>query len=185
MGNLDYTAVLAKVTRRIIPFLFILYVGAFLDRVNVSVAKLTMLKDLGYSETVYANGAGIFFIGYFIFEVPSNVILAKMGARVWIARIMITWGIISSLMMFAKTPPMFYTLRFLLGAAEAGFFPGMIYYLTNWYPAIERAKAISRFMMAIPIAYMFGTGSVCVRSIPALESTDAFLNRPPFICAMR
>jgi ACS family tartrate transporter-like MFS transporter len=152
----DPSVVLGKVTRRIIPFLFILYVGAFLDRVNVSVAKLTMMKDLGYTETIYGTGAGIFFIGYFLFEVPSNLILAKTGARVWIARIMITWGIISSLMMFAKTPAMFNTLRFLLGVAEAGFFPGMIYYLTNWYPAVERARAISRFMMAIPIAYMIG-----------------------------
>ena len=156
MSTPDPSVVLGKVTRRIIPFLFILYVFAFLDRVNVSVAKLTMMKDLGYTETIYATGAGIFFLGYFLFEVPSNLILAKMGARVWIARIMITWGIISSLMMFAKTPAMFNTLRFLLGVAEAGFFPGMIYYLTNWYPAVERARAISRFMIAIPISGVIG-----------------------------
>ena len=147
---------LRKVTLRLIPFLFILYVGAFLDRVNVSVAKLTMVKDLHYSDTVFNTGAGIFFVGYFFFEVPSNLIMARMGARVWIARIMLSWGIISSLMMFAHSPFSFYSLRFLLGVAEAGFFPGMIYYLTNWYPAHERARAISRFMLAIPIAYMIG-----------------------------
>jgi D-galactonate transporter len=148
--------IIGKVTRRLIPFLFVLYVFAYLDRVNVGMAALTMKADLGFSERVYGFGAGIFFIGYFIFEVPSNLILARMGARVWIARIMITWGVISSAMLWTTTPSVFYTLRFLLGAAEAGFFPGIIYYLTNWFPAVQRARAVSRFMMAIQIAGILG-----------------------------
>src|SRR5881392_391840 len=118
----------SKVTWRLLPFLFACYVFAYLDRVNVGFAKLQMLSDLHFSETVYGLGAGIFFIGYFLFEVPSNVILHKVGARIWIARIMITWGLISAAMMFVSTPTMFYVLRFLLGIAEAGFFPGIILY---------------------------------------------------------
>ncbi len=148
--------VIRKITLRLIPFLFILYVGAYLDRVNVGMAKLTMMKDLHFSESIYGFGAGIFFLGYFIFEVPSNLILAKMGARVWIARIMITWGLISAAMMFTTSPNTFYFLRFLLGVAEAGFFPGMVFYLTNWFPAVQRARAISRFMVAIPISGVIG-----------------------------
>ena len=117
------------------PFLFVCYVVAYLDRVNVGFAKLQMLNDLAFSETVYGLGAGIFFIGYFLFEVPSNIILHRVGARVWIARIMITWALISAASMFVKTPTTFYVLRFLLGVAEAGFFPGIILYLTYWFPA--------------------------------------------------
>src|SRR2546422_3373156 len=128
-------ATYAKVTWRLIPFLFLCYVVAYLDRVNVGFAKLQMVNDLKFSETVYGLGAGIFFIGYFFFEVPSNVLLQRIGARVWIARIMVTWGIISGAMMFANTPTTFYILRCLLGVAEAGFFPGIILYLTYWYPA--------------------------------------------------
>ena len=120
---------------RLVPLLVVCYVVAYLDRVNVGFAKLQMLQELQFSETVYGLGAGIFFIGYFLFEIPSNIILHKVGARVWIARIMITWGLISSCMMFVSSVPMFYALRFLLGAAEAGFFPGIILYLTYWYPA--------------------------------------------------
>src|SRR2546425_4125999 len=118
----------ARVTRRLIPLLFACYVAAYLDRVNVGFAKLQMLSDLKFSETVFGLGAGVFFIGYFLFEVPSNVILHKVGARVWIARIMITWALISGAFMFVTTPTTFYIMRFLLGLAEAGFFPGIILY---------------------------------------------------------
>ncbi|MDF6373302.1 MFS transporter, partial [Escherichia coli] len=121
-----------KVTWRLVPFLLLCYVVAYLDRVNVGFAKLQMLNDLKFSETIYGLGAGIFFIGYFLFEVPSNVILHRVGARIWIARIMISWGLISAAMMFVTTPAMFYVMRFLLGLAEAGFFPGIILYLTYW-----------------------------------------------------
>ncbi|MCG5476744.1 MAG: MFS transporter [Sinorhizobium fredii] len=145
-----------KVFWRIIPFLMLCYVVAYLDRVNVGFAKLQMSSELGLSEAAYGIGAGIFFIGYFLFEVPSNVILNKVGARVWIARIMITWGVISAAFMFTTSETVFYILRFLLGVAEAGFFPGIILYLTTWYPAHRRAKIITIFMSAIPISSIFG-----------------------------
>jgi len=132
------------------------YVVAYLDRVNVGFAKLQMLNDLQFSETIYGLGAGIFFIGYFLFEVPSNVILHKVGARIWIARIMITWGAISAAMMFVTTPTMFYVLRFLLGIAEAGFFPGIILYLTYWYPANRRGRTTTYFMTAVALAGVIG-----------------------------
>jgi ACS family tartrate transporter-like MFS transporter len=148
--------VLGKVTRRLIPFLFLLYIFNYLDRVNVSIAALTMKPDLGMSDTVYGLGAGIFFLGYFLFEVPSNLILERVGARIWMARIMLTWGLISSGMMFVKSPVSFYTMRFLLGVAEAGFFPGMILYLSYWFPATVRARAVSRFMTAVPLASVLG-----------------------------
>jgi sugar phosphate permease len=150
------SALYSKVTWRLIPLLFLCYVAAYLDRVNVGFAKLQMLKDLHFSETVYGLGAGIFFIGYFIFEVPSNVILHKVGARLWIARVMITWAIISAAMMFVRTPTMFYVLRFALGLAEAGLFPGVILYLTYWYPTARRGKIIALFMTAIPISGVIG-----------------------------
>ena len=146
----------AKVLWRLVPFLFLCYVVAYLDRVNVGFAKLQMLTDLKFSETVYGLGAGIFFIGYFIFEVPSNIILHKTGARVWIARIMITWGVISSAMMFVTSPEMFYVLRFFLGAAEAGFFPGIILYLTYWFPSERRGRVIALFMTAIALSGVIG-----------------------------
>src|SRR5213593_2306346 len=149
-------AAYSKVTWRLIPFLFLCYVVAYLDRVNVGFAKLQMLSDLKFSETVYGLGAGIFFIGYFFFEVPSNVLLQRIGARVWIARIMITWGVISGAMMFANTPTTFYILRCLLGVAEAGFFPGIILYLTYWYPAQRRGKMTALFMTAIPLSGVIG-----------------------------
>jgi len=139
---------LAKVRRRLIPFLFLLYIVAYIDRINVGFASLQMNDDLGFSSTVYGLGAGIFFIGYVIFEIPSNVVLARVGARLWIARIMITWGVTSSAMMLVRSAPAFYVLRFLLGAAEAGFFPGIVYYLTRWFPARERARAFATFMTA-------------------------------------
>ncbi|SAL48018.1 major facilitator transporter [Caballeronia terrestris] len=145
-----------KVAWRLSPLLLICYVVAYLDRVNVGFAKLQMSTDLGLSDAVYGFGAGIFFFGYFIFEVPSNVILHKVGARVWIARIMITWGIISALTMFITTPTMFYVMRFLLGIAEAGFFPGIILYLTYWYPAHRRGRMTSLFMTAIALSGLIG-----------------------------
>jgi MFS family permease len=161
-----------KVAWRLIPFLFICYIVAFLDRVNVGFAKLQMAGDLKFTDAVYGFGAGIFFIGYFIFEVPSNVILERVGARVWIARIMITWGIISSAFMFTNKihwGPVavafgltdaeftFYFLRFLLGVAEAGFFPGIILYLTYWFPGSRRAKMVAMFMTAIAISNVIGS----------------------------
>jgi MFS transporter, ACS family, tartrate transporter len=149
-------ATVRKVTRRLVPFLFVLYVVCFLDRVNVGFAALQMNRDLGLSATAYGLGAGILFIGYALFEVPSNIILARVGARRWIARIAITWGLLSSAMMFVTGPYSFYAIRFLLGVAEAGFFPGIIFYLGNWFPARERARAISWFMTAIPISAVVG-----------------------------
>jgi len=147
---------LQKASRRLLPFLFVLYVAAFLDRINVGFAQLQMKGELGFGDAVYGLGTGIFFIGYFVFEVPSNLILARMGARLWIARIMITWGVISAAMALVRTPSGFYTLRFLLGVAEAGFFPGIIYYLGLWFPPEQRASAVSRFMTAVPIAGLVG-----------------------------
>ncbi|WP_213304075.1 MFS transporter [Paraburkholderia sacchari] len=146
----------AKVSRRLIPFLMLCYLGAYLDRVNVGFAKLQMLNDLRFSETVYGMGAGIFFLGYFLFEVPSNLVLHKVGARKWLARIMLTWAVISASFVFVKSPVVFYALRFLLGVAEAGFAPGVILYLTYWYPSARRAKALSLFFMAIPLAGIVG-----------------------------
>ncbi|WP_423194770.1 MFS transporter [Cupriavidus sp. H18C2] len=145
-----------KVMRRLIPFLMLCYLGAYLDRVNVGFAKLQMLNDLQFSETIYGLGAGIFFLGYFIFEVPSNVILHKVGARNWLARIMLTWAVISAGFAFVSTPTQFYVLRFMLGVAEAGFAPGVILYLTYWFPSERRAKALSMFFMAIPLAGIVG-----------------------------
>ena len=147
---------LAKVSWRLLPFLLLLYIVAWLDRVNIGFAALQMNADLGFSATVYGFGAGVFFIGYALFEVPSNLILVRVGARLWIARIMITWGILSVLMMFVSGPISFYVLRFLLGVAEAGFLPGIIYYLSNWYPAADRARAVSWFMVAIPVSTVIG-----------------------------
>jgi len=161
-----------KVAWHLIPFLFLCYIVAFLDRVNVGFAKLQMAPDLKFSDAVYGFGAGIFFIGYFIFEVPSNVLLERIGARVWIARIMITWGLISSAFVFiphmswGSFAPMmhttdaefsFYFLRFLLGVAEAGFFPGIILYLTYWFPGPRRAKMVALFMTAIAISNVVGS----------------------------
>ena len=139
-----------------IPLLFCCYVAAYLDRVNVGFAKLQMLHDLRFSETVYGLGAGIFFIGYFLFEIPSNIILHRIGARLWIARVMLTWAVISAAMIFVTTPTVFYVLRFLLGVAEAGFFPGVILYLTYWYPSYRRARIIALFMTGIPVAGVIG-----------------------------
>jgi len=152
----DEDSAYARVTWRLVPLLFICYVAAYLDRVNVGFAKLQMLSDLHFSEAIYGLGAGIFFIGYFLFEVPSNLLLHKLGARRWIARILISWGLISGAMMFVQTPAMFYVLRFLLGLAEAGFFPGIILYLTYWYPSARRSRVTSLFMTGIPMAGVIG-----------------------------
>ena len=149
-------AIIRKITRRLIPFLFVLYTSAWLDRVNVGFAALQMNSELKFSSAAFGLGSGVFFLGYCLFEVPSNLILHRVGARVWIARIMITWGLIASAMMFVHTPRAFYTLRFLLGVAEAGFFPGVIYYLSQWYPSANRARAIAGFMLAIPVAGLIG-----------------------------
>jgi D-galactonate transporter len=146
----------AKVTWRLLPFLMLCYVVAYLDRVNVGFARLQMLSDLHFSETVYGLGAGMFFIGYFLFEVPSNLLLHRVGARLWIGRIMITWGLVSASFMFIRTPASFYILRFILGIAEAGFFPGIILYLTYWYPSERRARMVAMFMAAPPLAGVFG-----------------------------
>lgn len=146
----------ARVTRRLVPFLFLCYVAAYLDRVNVGFAKLQMLRDLRFSETVYGLGAGIFFVGYFLCEVQSNLILHRVGARRWIARVMLTWAVISVSMALVTTPAAFYALRFLLGVAEAGLFPGVILYLTYWYPAARRGRIIALFMTGIPIAGVAG-----------------------------
>jgi D-galactonate transporter len=145
-----------RVSWRLMPFLFLCYVAAYLDRVNVGFAKLQMLADLQFSDTVYGIGAGIFFIGYFLFEVPSNLLMTRAGARIWIARIMISWGVISSALMFADSVATFYVLRFLLGAAEAGFFPGIILYLTYWYPARRRARMVALFMSGVAVAGVVG-----------------------------
>ncbi len=145
-----------KVDWRLIPFLFLCYILAYLDRVNVGFAKLQMTKDLSLSDAAFALGAGIFFIGYFFFEVPSNVLLKKYGARAWIARIMISWGIISGAMLFVKGPWSFYSMRFLLGIAEAGFFPGIIFYLTLWYPSRMRSTRTALFVSAIAVSGVVG-----------------------------
>jgi ACS family tartrate transporter-like MFS transporter len=146
----------SRVSRRLIPFLLLLYVLNFLDRVNVGFAALEMNRDLGFGPAVYGFGAGIFFLGYCLFEVPSNLVLYRVGARLWIARIMVTWGLAASAMMLVRTPAGFYLLRFLLGVAEAGFFPGIIYYLTHWFPARERARAYAWFLSAIPVCGVIG-----------------------------
>jgi len=152
----DLAAALAAIRRRLVPFLFLLYIFAYLDRINVGFASLQMNRALGFSASTYGLGAGIFFLSYVTFEVPSNLILARVGARLWIARIMITWGLVSAATLFVKSAAMFYVLRFLLGLAEAGFFPGIIFYLTHWVPATDRARTIATFMTATLIAGVVG-----------------------------
>jgi MFS family permease len=145
-----------RVTRRMIPFLILLFVVAFLDRNNVGFAALHMNADIGISQAIYGLGAGIFFLGYFMFEVPSNILLHRYGARVWLARIMVTWGIIAGAMGFLQTAGHFITLRVLLGIAEAGFFPGVIYLLSLWFPSRYRARMIATFYLGVPIAQVLG-----------------------------
>jgi ACS family tartrate transporter-like MFS transporter len=157
MGSELQSRTLRRVSLRIVPFIMLLYFVAFLDRVNVGFAALTMNKDLGFSPTVFGFGAGIFFWGYFLFEVPSNIVLEKVGARLWIARVMITWGLVSGAMAFVQGQTSFYVLRFLLGAAEAGFFPGIILYLSYWFPTRQRAAVTALFMAAAPLSTIFGS----------------------------
>ncbi|WP_454875083.1 MFS transporter [Paraburkholderia xenovorans] len=146
-----------KVTLRIVPLLFLCYILAFMDRVNVGFAKLQMANDLGFSDAVYGFGAGIFFVGYFLFEVPGNILLHNVvGARRWIARIMISWGVISAAMAVVRTQEMFYLLRFLLGVAEAGFFPGVLLYITYWFPVRRHGRVMSLFATSVPIAGVIG-----------------------------
>ncbi len=150
------SVVVAKLTRRLIPFLFLLYIVAYVDRINVGFAKLQMSSQLHFSEEVYGFAAGIFFAGYFFFQIPSNLILKQVGARRWIAILMVVWGAISASMMLVSTARSFYILRFLLGIAEAGFFPGMIFYLRNWFPATARASTVALFMTAAPLSGVVG-----------------------------
>jgi MFS transporter, ACS family, tartrate transporter len=154
-GTLEERA-FGKATRRLIPFLFLIYVVAYLDRVNVSFAQLQLEDDLGFSDTIFGLGAGIFSLGYVLFGVPSNLLLERFGARRWLAWIMIAWGLLSSSMMFISGAAGFYVLRFLLGVAEAGFFPGIVLYLTWWFPEARRTRALALFMTAISAAYVVG-----------------------------
>jgi MFS transporter, ACS family, tartrate transporter len=160
MMSFDETVIgpraLRRVGIRLFPFLIVLYIWAWIDRMNLAIAALQMNRDLHLSASAYGFGAGIFFIGYALFEIPSNLILARVGARRWISRIAISWGLIASAMMFVRTPMQFYALRVLLGFAEAGFFPGIIYYLSLWFPGRERAVATARFMIAAPLAGIVG-----------------------------
>lgn len=145
-----------KIALRFLPLLCLCLVAAYLDRVNVGFAKLQMLDDLQFSNTIYGLGAGIFFVGYVLFEVPSNVLLHKVGARLWIARIMITWGLIGAGMAFVQTPMQFYVLRFMLGVAEAGFIPGVLYFLSCWFPSARRGKVIALLLAAVPLSSVIG-----------------------------
>jgi ACS family tartrate transporter-like MFS transporter len=148
--------VIRKISWRLLPYLFLLYLVAYIDRINTSVAALQMPRDVPMDKAVFGAGMGVFFVGYFLFEVPSNLILARVGARIWLARIMVVWGIVASCMIFAKTVPLFYAMRFLLGAAEAGFFPGVLYYLSKWYRQRDRARAIALFMTAGTLSGVVG-----------------------------
>ncbi len=149
-------SVVRKVSRRLIPFLFLLYVFAYLDRINIGFAALSMNRDLGLTATMFGLANTIFYVGYFLFEIPSNLMLARFGARVWIPRIMITWGIASTATMFASSPGSLYLIRFLVGVAEAGFLPGVLLYLTYWFPPSHRARANAVFMIAMPVTIAFG-----------------------------
>ena len=150
-------AAVRKAQWRLLPFLMVLYVVAYLDRINVSFAALSMNEELGLSQTAYGLGAGIFFLGYVLFEVPSNLILARIGPRIWLARILVSWGLATVALALAVGPASFTALRFLLGVAEAGFFPGIILYLTYWFPLAYRAKAVALFMTATPLAGLIGS----------------------------
>ena len=149
-------AVISKLTRRLVPFLFVLYIVAYLDRINVGFAALQMQQQLHFNDAVYGFGAGVFFAGYLCFQLPSNLILDRVGARRWICLLMVIWGLVSCCMIFVTTPRSFYALRFTLGLAEAGFFPGVILYLRNWFPASARARTVAWFMTAAPLAGVVG-----------------------------
>lgn len=149
-------ALYRRVTWRLIPFLCLCYLAAYLDRINVGFAKLQMLTDLQFSSAAYGLGAGLFFVGYILFEVPSNLILQRVGAKLWIARIMITWGLLSACTLLVTTTTQFYLVRFLLGVAEAGFLPGVLFYLTQWYPSYRRGRIIALFMIGLPLSSVIG-----------------------------
>src|SRR5687767_8726624 len=155
-NDLRREVVIRRVTRRLIPFAFICYVVAYIDRVNIGFAARELQTDLGLSQTQYGIGAGLFFLGYCLFEIPSNLVLERVGARLWIARIMITWGLVSMATMFIVDVWSFYFARVILGIAEAGFFPGMVLYLTYWIPAAERARTNALFMTAAPVSVIIG-----------------------------
>ncbi len=154
--TIDGRALYAKITWRLIPYMFLLYIVAYMDRVNVGFAAMDMQRDLHFSNTVYGTGAGIFFLGYALCDLPSSLILRRVGTRIWIARIMISWGLVSACMVWVSSPGSFYLLRFLLGVAEAGFVPGMLLYLTFWFPSHERARAVAKFMTATSLAGVVG-----------------------------
>lgn len=156
-GNVLQANTIRKITRRIVPLLMVGYIVSYIDRINISFAKFGMEETFGMSATQYGFAAGIFFVGYVLAEVPSNIIMTKVGARIWLSRILVTWGIIATLTAFAANVEMVYVLRFLLGVAEAGFFPGILVYLTRWYPNAQRTKVISTVMMAIPVASVLGS----------------------------
>jgi sugar phosphate permease len=149
-------ALYRKITWKLIPFLCFCYLAAYLDRINIGFAKLQMLDQLQFSETAFGLGAGLFFVGYILFEVPSNLVLEKVGARIWIARIMISWGLLSACTMLVTTPMQFYVVRFLLGVAEAGFLPGVLFYLTTWFPTYRRGRIIALFMIGLPLSSIVG-----------------------------
>ena len=156
-SNLLEQRAIRRITWRLIPFLMLLYFVAFLDRINVGFAALTMNKQIGLTSQMFGLGSGIFFAGYFLFEVPSTVILHRVGARFWIGRVLITWGIVSVAMAFTRGPLSFYVLRFLLGLAEAGFFPGIILYISYWFPSSHRSAVTAWFMAAAPLAGLIGS----------------------------
>ncbi|SAK88539.1 MFS transporter [Caballeronia ptereochthonis] len=149
-------AVTSRVMRRLLPFLLLMYVLAFLDRANIGFAQKALQQDTGLTNAAFAFGAGVFFVGYALFEVPSNLLLHRVGAKLWLCRIMVTWGLVSAGMAFAHTAAAFHVLRFLLGVAEAGFFPGIVYYLTRWFPQSSRARALGVFYFGAPLAFIFG-----------------------------
>src|SRR6201992_2732927 len=159
-GDADETAqadaILSRAAWRLIPVMCLMYVASFLDRVNIGFAALTMNQDLGFSPQVCGIGAGIFFFGYFFFDIPSNLMLEKVGARLWMCRIMVSWGLVSMATVFVQGPLSFYILRFLLGLTEAGLYPGMILYMTYWFPAATRARFIALFLAAVPAASVIG-----------------------------
>lgn len=154
--NLETIAVFKKVAWRLVPFLCFCYIASYLDRINIGFAKLQMLDDLQFSDAAYGLGAGLFFLGYILFEVPSNLILQRVGAGLWIARIMVSWGIFSGLTMFVTTPMQFYAVRFLLGVAEAGFLPGVLFYLTTWFPSHRRGRIMALFIIGLPLSTVIG-----------------------------
>ena len=176
---IDEDALYARMAWRLLPLLMLAWLFAYIDRVNVGFAKLQMSADLQFSDTIYGFGAGIFFLGYFLFEVPSNLLLHRVGARIWIARIMVTWSIVSALTIFVQTPWQFYDMRLLLGLAEAGFIPGAVYYLSTWYPAHRRGRVFGVFYLALAGSGLVGgplAGLILQTMSGALGGTVNLLN---------